>query len=265
MILTDKIGWGQPLVDKSLLYLWDASEGSGSTTADRIAGVKANLNSGVSWKTSLYGKCIYTDGSTGDVDTGVDVDFERTDPFSVSIVAKITGDGDLVNKLGPFSNPVPPYGDYPGWVIFTQTGQVAFFIQHKWLDGTNRIRLLTVASFANAWHTITCTYDGSSTVAGMHTYIDGVDVSRALSGTLALSILNNNNVHMGSRTGGSSPVGEGTNYIKQVGIWNRELSLAEHQYMYRNVTIWPYLSVQEEVYRAAAATGNPWNYYAQMA
>ena len=246
MILTDKIGWGQPLVDKSLLYLLDAGEGSGSTTADRIAGTSAALNSGVSWKTSPYGNSYLFNGSTGIIDTGIDtpLDFERTDAFSVSALVYATGQSVIVDKTG--ANP------FPGWTVFIDSGNIWFAFWNVFNDNSKYLRIHTSGNYLNGWHLVTATYDGSSLNTGLNIYVDGVLAPIATrQGTLSDSILNNNPLLIGNSLFGYHFAGS----IKQVGIWDRELSLAEHQYMYRNVTTWPYLSVQEEVFRAPIISG----------
>jgi hypothetical protein len=117
-----------------------------------------------------------------------DFNFERTDAFSVAGWFKPVSNtsGSLVNKVDANAN--------TGWGLFqfvtATTPRYALGLQ-----GNNAAKNFAMAATSpvslNAWHYIVATYAGTSTVAGMTLYVDGVRQPLAMiSDTLTVSIVN---------------------------------------------------------------------------
>jgi len=113
-------------------------------------------------------KSLQFDGSDDYVLCGQEMDYDRTDPFSVSFWLKPTAN---TNVRG----------------LFGKAAGGAGIVANKWSD--NKVRLLmsdgvaTIAIFSTStvslstWQHLLFTYDGSGTANGMKFYLDGVENS----------------------------------------------------------------------------------------
>jgi hypothetical protein len=113
--------------------------------------------------------------------------FERTDSFSLSgwFKAVSNSGGTLISK---FPNP-----QNAGWGLFQYPGSSSPTIALG-LFGTGASTgalAETPAVTAGVWHYVVATYSGTSTVAGMNIYVDGVNQPlTTLSNNLTTTILN---------------------------------------------------------------------------
>ncbi|MCB0685684.1 MAG: DUF1553 domain-containing protein [Saprospiraceae bacterium] len=122
---------------------------------------------------------VVPDGHTGsgllfNGDAGVrfnrDLDYDRDQPFSVSVWVKFLKAGEE----GPiFGKTNGDFEGYRGWLCkLNPDGTLSFQLNHVWPD--NCIDYQTTEPVAiNQWMHIVMTYDGSSRAAGVHFYVDG--------------------------------------------------------------------------------------------
>lgn len=115
--------------------------------------------------------------------------FERTDSFSLSGWFKLASNSTetLVAKFPAVSN--------AGWALLQQPGASSPWFALG-LFGQNNAATFTLAHTPSVslgtWHYMVATYSGTSTTAGMHIYVDGVNQTlTTLGNNLATSIVNN--------------------------------------------------------------------------
>ena len=99
-----------------------------------------------------------------------DLDFDRHQPFSVTIWIKL----EQSNLEGPiFGNTNGDFEGYRGWLCkLNQDGTLSFQLNHVWPD--NSIDYQTVEKMPiGEWVHIAMTYDGSSRAKGLDFYING--------------------------------------------------------------------------------------------
>lgn len=162
---------------------------------------------------------------TGYVDCGNDasLNFERTDPFSVCVYARVV-------STGAASFPLVTKGENsPGWqgwlFLVNPSGNVLFQLINDWA-GSNRLEKRTSASgYDNGyWHHWIVTYDGSSNTSGVNIYRNGlVQVSTTPYNTLSATIQTAENATIGRRADGALVTGD----IDEVAIYDKELSAGE--------------------------------------
>lgn len=99
-----------------------------------------------------------------------DMDFDRHQPFSVSIWVKLLQTGEK----GPiFNNTNGDFEGYRGWICkLNEDGTLSFQFNHVWPD--NSIDYQTQESLpVGEWTHIAMTYDGSSRAKGLRFYVNG--------------------------------------------------------------------------------------------
>jgi hypothetical protein len=191
-----------------------------------------NGNDGTSYNTAYvtgkFGQCDTLNGSSAYVDLGSAMNFERTQAFSLCLWLKTgsTGYRALLThaNVGGASRGIHLFEDNNNKIEFTliNTHQTNW-AQRKGVTSLNN----------NAWKFLVVTYDGSSTAAGMHVYLnaandDGAATYDALSG----SILCTANTYLGKRLDGYYWDGP----LDEVQIWTRALTQAEIQRVYLGLT-----------------------------
>jgi hypothetical protein len=119
--------------------------------------------------------------------------FERTDSFSLSGWFKLASNaaGTLLSKY--------PANPSAGWALMQEPGPVLYL----GLFGANNGALAaTPAVTLGAWHYVVATYSGTSKVAGMQIYVDGVNKPlRTIGDTLTTSMVNNLPAAINGRAG----------------------------------------------------------------
>jgi len=122
--------------------------------------------------------------------------FERTDSFSLAFWVKIPSNATatLLSKLAVSAN--------SGWAVLQLGGgNLALGL----IGSGNQAIGETPALTTGVWHHVVATYSGTSTVAGMQIYIDGVNQSlTALGNSLTTSIVNALTPAINSRAGGGA-------------------------------------------------------------
>ncbi|MEM9721118.1 MAG: DUF1549 domain-containing protein, partial [Bacteroidota bacterium] len=99
-----------------------------------------------------------------------DMDFDRHQPFSVSIWVKLLKEGEK----GPiFNNTNGDFEGYRGWICkLNEDGTLSFQLNHVWPD--NCIDYQTVDKVpVGEWTHIAMTYDGSSKAKGLTFFVNG--------------------------------------------------------------------------------------------
>ena len=99
-----------------------------------------------------------------------DLDFDRHQPFSVSIWIKLLQEGEK----GPiFNNTNGDFEGYRGWICkLNEDGTLSFQLNHVWPD--NCIDYQTTKPLeVGKWTHIAMTYNGSSRASGLRFFIDG--------------------------------------------------------------------------------------------
>ena len=150
-------------------------------------------------------------------------DFERTNAFSSGGWFKVSDFSDyrmLVTKM-------PEASPYSGWVSYVQptTGKLTFALVNTF--PTNYLQVSTAVGITAAvWNHIYFTYDGSSTAAGIKIYVNGISQSFTVdAATLSASILTNEPVIIGQRSGGA--IYDFLGQAAHVGVYASELNAAQ--------------------------------------
>jgi hypothetical protein len=123
--------------------------------------------------------------------------FERTDSFSLSGWFKLASNaaGTLLSKY-----PAVPGA---GWVLMQEPGATSPVLYLGLFGGANNGALAaTPAVTLGAWHYVVATYSGTSKVAGMQIYVDGVNKPlTTISDNLTTSMVNNLPAAINGRAG----------------------------------------------------------------
>jgi hypothetical protein len=122
--------------------------------------------------------------------------FERTDSFSLSGWFNIASNspGTLLSKY--------PADPGPGWALIQFTGTTTPVFSLVLSGGTGNTIAETPSVTMGTWHYVVVTYSGTSTVAGINIYVDGVNQSlKTLSNNLAASMENTLTPAINGRSG----------------------------------------------------------------
>jgi hypothetical protein len=203
-------------------------DSSGNSRDLRFAGytslnkVPAKINRGLQGINTTTGFCRYGVGSS-------DFAFERTNTFSLECWVQFTG---TATRL--FVSKQSNAGNFEGYAINTiSSGLLRFVIRDNL---TNILAVETVGTYNDgAFHHFVCTYDGTSTEAGMKIYVDNVlDTTVSTSGTLTGTIINNNvSFQISGRDGANNCIDSNT-ILDEVVVYDRELTAAEVSFRYNN-------------------------------
>ena len=191
--------WTPPL--NGLISWWKFDEGSGLTTIDSINNNDGTLINDPTWVDGKRGKALSFDG-TDDLVTIANknnFDFEINSSFSISawVYSNDVTEGMFVSKRIPAS-------PYTGWDfgLFNNAGLLKLTLllyhyngaTHKWLYRRQNLEFPK-----DVYKYVVCTYDGSSTLAGMLLYVDGVLVTDYSDNQRGVpdTILNNEPVRIG--------------------------------------------------------------------
>lgn len=155
---------------------------------------------------------------------GAVCNFERTDPFSFCFwTRRLTSGGQrtLLFKLGAASS----------WrglnICWVGTNKIHFAINAQ----THYIRTTLVEDLDDSWHHIGLTYDGSSAVGGMTTYVDGAPAAVTPEGTVLTATINASAVAF--RAGrGDTAVNPANSRIMEILAFDAEISAADIAALY---------------------------------
>lgn len=145
--------------------------------------------------------------------------FERTDSFSFSFWIKRGRTGVLEGILNKFAtfNPV-------GYVIFINLANNLLFriANDQTTNAIERKANTTLFTSTSVWYHVVCTYDGSSDVAGLKIYVNGVEETYTnIKNTLTDTIINAQSFRIGLFNPTFAPF---NGNIDEVSAWKKELS-----------------------------------------
>jgi hypothetical protein len=148
------------------------------------------------------------------------IEYERTQSFSLELWVKFTS-----TTTQSFVSKQKDSGSFEGFAINVLSGKIRFTIRDD-LGNVLSIETNSVYNDGN-WHHIVCTYDGSSIISGMTTYIDNViDQVSIIADTLSGTIKNSADFQVSGRDGNNLCI-ESTTVIDEIVVYDRELSSAE--------------------------------------
>lgn len=137
------------------------------------------------------------------------LNFERTDKFSIVIRLRKMANGTQANVLTKFNFVTT---EHRGWyLIFVNTNQLQLALSND-DSPQNRLYVRSVETFTDTkWHLIVATYDGSSTPDGVGLYADGVKltnttIQNSLTGTIVGTAPLNIGAFLNDATGGTEMI-----------------------------------------------------------
>lgn len=155
-------------------------------------------------------------------------DFERDDPFSISLWVRPAN----TNACTVFAK---------GTTHFTSTGfylsnvnigggQVRFRFQVN-AGGSNYEVWTSANSLANTTYNLTCTYDGNSNKSGLKIYRNGSLDATGSSNAISSSLLNNEQFAIGATSTGGTKF---TGWIDELSVWNKTLNADNVSWLYND-------------------------------
>jgi hypothetical protein len=160
---------------------------------------------------------------TNSVSSGTTVfnNFERTDSFSISFWLRLIS---LANQQMFINDKADSGTNTRGWAIrqFTAASGVLQFELVSSAASALKLATTNPVLATNVWNHIVCTYNGTSTVAGMLIYVNAV--SQALTtvqNNLTTTIIPNIQFNVGAANNAS---GVTNGYIDEVSVWNTVLT-----------------------------------------
>lgn len=206
---------------------------SGSTGADgTVYGATLTTDKNV------YSNQAYSFGGLGGedyIDLGNNFNFDRTDPFSISMWCNFNtqSDNTLFSKLS-FSGVLPSAGLE---ILQEASGDIrVFFTSDYSLTNAVDIRTSSGAISTSGWYHIVLTHSGSGTAAGFTLYVNNSPVSFTTTtyDNLTTSTLNSNSAYLGIRNRAGNLSNEFDGVMDEVAIYNRELNSTEVGILYAN-------------------------------
>lgn len=228
---TFAIDWGNSIT-KGMVGCWLMDEGNGKIAADLVGQSDGEFPSGFepTWqKSRKLGNAVKFDATNDIIVTNANNKLNNLGPLTVSAWCQ---------KLSPFSSSarlvskenVSGAGEGMWYVSNVSTGAITFVKG----GSTNLVRTSSNVIFLNNIHHIVVTWDGSTTAANVHIYIDGIEGS--YSTTTNGATLNSDaalDFNIGNRTNKGTPW---NGFIKNVQLWNRVLKANEVRALYSNPT-----------------------------
>lgn len=208
---------------------WHMNESAGINVPDSSGngrhGITQNMEDG-DWVAGKLNNCLLFDGTNEYVNCGNIANFERTDAFSVECWFKTSPsvNQDMVSRMEASA-------PYKGWNLQVGPNGWIYMYLINSTSANNYIGVSVNTDYSDGtWHHVVATYDGSSTAAGIHIYVDGVDkVLAVVRDTLSLTIQNAIDCCIGARGTGAY---FWNGYLDEVVIYNKELSQDEAEFRY---------------------------------
>jgi len=218
------INGGPNIVTDSLVLYLDAANtrsypGSGTVWSDlNRGGNNGTLRNGPTFNSGNGGSIAF-DGVDDFVEIQNQIQFDQTDPFTLSswVKSPSVGDNQIINNEN---------SSYTGYRLnINGQANIEIGLRSSIFDD---IAIETLNSInTDTWYHIVGTYDGTSNASGMKIYINGVEEStNILSNTLTSSTLSNQRTLLGIRRI-SPPPDPLRGNIANVQIYNRTLSATE--------------------------------------
>lgn len=199
------------------LYTFDDTvEPSPIGRSQKAASYKGTANA-PSFSGGLQGKSLRLNGDGTYIDAANTGDFERNEPFSVSVWIKYADKGGvIISKMDDKST-------FQGWDFGVADNKVWVHMVNTW--PTNALKVTSKEAIpANTWSHLLLTYDGSSKAAGIKVYLN--------SKPLALEV-NNDNLTASINTTQSFVIGRRPNgnpykgWIDDLRLYTRSLTSDE--------------------------------------
>jgi hypothetical protein len=175
--------------------------------------MSGTLNSGEQQPGQVGGSLNFTPSKAwAGLANPTDFSFERTDSFSLAGWFKTTSNssGTLVGKMDANST--------TGWALYQfATGTTPRFALGLEGNGaaSNFAMAATPALSMNTWHYVVVTYTGTSTVAGMKIYVDGVNQTLStIKDALTVSIQNAITPTINGRGGATDMSSDGIDEVR---------------------------------------------------
>lgn len=140
------------------------------------ADAKASLREGPEPVEGVRGQALRFSGDNGVQVEGVG-DYERTDPFSVSLW--LQGPGEAADEVVLHHSRAREDAGSRGWALRLSSGRPVFNLTHFW-PGDSLEAASKTAIPAGTWTHLTVTYDGSSRAAGVRIYRNGTPLPLAV-------------------------------------------------------------------------------------
>lgn len=200
---------------------WHLNESSGIAVPDSSGngrdGACQNMEDG-DWVPGKLHNCLSFGGVNEFVDCGAIASWERNVPFSVECWFK-TPPATSCAFVAKYDG-----GIGRGWLLGEEPdGRLAIHIRN---GAGNKIYLKSPVGVDygdSAWHHAFLTYDGSSAAAGVHLYVDGIDLALAIiANNLTLTMITGVNCRIGAYSTAGYIVGE----IDEVSLHDVERSEA---------------------------------------
>jgi hypothetical protein len=218
------INGGPNIVTDSLVLYLDAANtrsypGSGTVWSDLSrGGNNGTLRNGPTFNSGNGGSIVF-DGVDDFVEIQNQIQFDQTDPFTLSswVKSPSVSDNQIINNENIL---------YTGYRLnININANIEIGLRSSISDD---IAIETLNSInTNTWYHIVGTYDGTRNASGMKIYINGVEEStNILSNTLTSSTLSNQRTLLGIRRI-SPPPDPFKGNIANVQIYNRALSATE--------------------------------------
>ena len=209
------------VTDGLVLYLDAANTksypGSGITWTDLSRSGNSSELNGPTFNSANGGSIVFN-GTNDFVEIQNQIQFDQTDPFTLSSWVKSNVSNELI-----INNENILYTGYR--LNINVNANIEIGLRSSISDD---IAIETLNSInANTWYHIVGTYDGTSNVSGMKIYINGVEEdTNTISNTLTSSTLSNQRTLLGIRRL-SPPPNPLRGNIANVQIYNRALSTIE--------------------------------------
>ena len=215
------------VTDGLVLYLDAANTksypGSGITWTDLSRSGNSSELKGPTFNSGNGGSIVF-DGTNDYVEIQNQIQFDQTDPFTLSSwVKSLNGINELI-----INNENILYTGYR--LNINVNANIEIGLRNSISDDIAIETLNRI--YANTWYHIVGTYDGTRNVSGMKIYINGVEEdTNTISNTLTSSTLSNQRTLLGIRRL-SPPPNPLRGNIANVQIYNRALSTTEIQQNY---------------------------------
>ena len=210
------------VTDGLVLYLDAANTksypGSGITWTDLSRSGNSSELKGPTFNSGNGGSIVF-DGTNDYVEIQNQIQFDQTDPFTLSSWVKSS---NVINEL-IINNENIVYTGYR--LNINVNANIEIGLRNSISDDIAIETLNRI--YANTWYHIVGTYDGTRNVSGMKIYINGVEEdTNTISNTLTSSTLSNQQTLLGIRRL-SPPSDPLRGNIANVQIYNRALSTIE--------------------------------------
>jgi hypothetical protein len=212
-------GVGKLLGSPIPTYAWyHLNESAGATASDSSGngrnGTLVNMED-VDWQPGKLNNGLVFDGANEYVDCGAIGQFERTDSFSLEFWIKTTDTSCSI---------IGNYNGSRGYECYIASSGKLFVLLRSTASGDQITRYSLTSVDGGVWTHVIVTYDGSSTLAGLNIYVNGLLSNGAGVDALTDTILGGAHFVMGSRIGTTLWF---NGSLDEVVIYDKELIQAE--------------------------------------